>query len=48
MSFGTAVKTCFSKYATFSGRARRPEYWWLTRPTQAGPNAYGDEPPARQ
>jgi uncharacterized membrane protein YhaH (DUF805 family) len=24
-----AVKTCFSKYFTFSGRARRPEYWWF-------------------
>ncbi len=29
MSFQDAVKTCFSKYATFSGRARRPEYWWF-------------------
>lgn len=28
MSFGDAVKTCFSKYATFKGRARRSEYWW--------------------
>jgi uncharacterized membrane protein YhaH (DUF805 family) len=24
-----AVKTCFSKYFTFSGRARRSEYWWF-------------------
>ena len=23
-----AVKTVFSKYAVFKGRARRPEYWW--------------------
>jgi uncharacterized membrane protein YhaH (DUF805 family) len=23
-----AVRTCLSKYVTFSGRARRPEYWW--------------------
>ncbi|HZP75570.1 MAG TPA: DUF805 domain-containing protein [Pseudolabrys sp.] len=30
MDFGTAVKTCFSKYATFSGRAPRSEYWWFT------------------
>ncbi len=22
-----SVKICFSKYATFSGRAKRPEYW---------------------
>lgn len=29
MSFTTAVSTCFSKYATFSGRARRSEYWWF-------------------
>ena len=29
MSFGEALKTCFKKYATFSGRARRSEFWWL-------------------
>lgn len=29
MSFSDAVKTCFRKYATFSGRAARPEYWWF-------------------
>ena len=29
MSFGEAVKTCFSKYANFSGRARRSEFWWF-------------------
>ncbi len=29
MSFGEAVKTCFSKYATFAGRARRSEFWWF-------------------
>lgn len=28
MSFGTAIKTCFSKYADFSGRASRAEFWW--------------------
>jgi uncharacterized membrane protein YhaH (DUF805 family) len=28
MGFGQAVSTCFSKYATFSGRARRSEFWW--------------------
>ncbi len=28
MGFGEAVRTCFSKYATFSGRAPRSEYWW--------------------
>ena len=29
MSFGEAIKTCFEKYATFSGRARRSEYWYF-------------------
>ena len=30
MDFMTAVKTCFSKYVTFEGRAPRSEYWWFT------------------
>ncbi|MBS0559572.1 MAG: DUF805 domain-containing protein [Proteobacteria bacterium] len=29
MGFVEAVSACFSKYATFSGRARRSEYWWF-------------------
>lgn len=29
MKFSEAIKACFSKYATFSGRAGRPEYWWF-------------------
>ena len=29
MGFKNAVTTCFRKYATFSGRARRSEYWWF-------------------
>ncbi len=29
MDFTTAVRTCFGKYATFRGRARRAEYWWF-------------------
>lgn len=29
MSFMDAIKTCFSKYFDFSGRARRSEYWWF-------------------
>ncbi|RPE66280.1 uncharacterized membrane protein YhaH (DUF805 family) [Pacificibacter maritimus] len=29
MDFQTAVKTCFQKYATFTGRARRSEFWWF-------------------
>ena len=28
MSFGQAISTVFSKYATFTGRARRAEFWW--------------------
>lgn len=26
---GNAIAACFSKYATFSGRASRPEYWFF-------------------
>ncbi len=30
MNFQTAVTTCLTrKYAAFSGRASRPEYWWF-------------------
>ena len=29
MTFGKSISTCFSKYATFSGRASRSEYWWF-------------------
>lgn len=29
MTFQDSVKTCFSKYVTFSGRAARSEYWWF-------------------
>lgn len=29
MTFGESIKTCFSKYAEFSGRADRSEYWWF-------------------
>lgn len=28
MGFVEAVKTCFSKYVDFSGRASRAEFWW--------------------
>jgi uncharacterized membrane protein YhaH (DUF805 family) len=28
MTFGESIKTCFSKYAAFDGRASRSEYWW--------------------
>jgi uncharacterized membrane protein YhaH (DUF805 family) len=30
MNFVDAVASCFSQYATFSGRALRSEYWWWT------------------
>ena len=30
MSFMDSIKTCFTKYADFSGRARRSEYWYFT------------------
>ena len=29
MGFGEAVQSVFSKYTTFSGRARRSEYWYF-------------------
>lgn len=29
MQFDEAVKVCFSKYADFSGRADRSEFWWF-------------------
>ena len=29
MTFAESVQTCLSKYADFTGRARRSEYWWF-------------------
>jgi uncharacterized membrane protein YhaH (DUF805 family) len=29
MNFPAAVKSCFSKYAVFDGRASRSEYWYF-------------------
>ena len=29
MSFSHAIATCMGKYATFSGRASRSEFWWF-------------------
>ena len=29
MNMGQAISSCFSKYATFSGRASRSEYWFF-------------------
>lgn len=28
MTFGESIRTCFSKYAEFNGRATRSEFWW--------------------
>lgn len=28
MTFTDAIETCFRKYAQFSGRATRAEFWW--------------------
>jgi len=30
MNFADAVKTCFTKYLDFNGRASRSEFWWFT------------------
>ena len=29
MGFAEAIQNCFSKYVTFSGRARRSEFWYF-------------------
>ena len=29
MDIQTSIKTCFKKYADFSGRASRSEFWWF-------------------
>lgn len=29
VSFGQAISIGFSKYATFTGRSNRPEFWWF-------------------
>ncbi|MCD6581620.1 MAG: DUF805 domain-containing protein [Desulfuromusa sp.] len=29
MTFQESIRVCFSKYADFSGRADRSEYWWF-------------------
>lgn len=28
MNFTESIRTCFTKYVDFNGRARRPEFWW--------------------
>ena len=29
MDFVQAIKSCLGQYATFSGRAKRSEFWWV-------------------
>ena len=29
IEFGESIKICFNKFADFTGRARRSEYWWF-------------------
>lgn len=29
MSFQESIRVCFTKYADFTGRAGRSEYWWF-------------------
>ena len=29
VSFGDSIKICFNKFADFTGRARRSEFWWF-------------------
>jgi uncharacterized membrane protein YhaH (DUF805 family) len=29
VSFTDSIRTCFSKFATFDGRATRSEFWWF-------------------
>lgn len=29
MTFAKSISTCLAKYADFTGRASRPEYWWF-------------------
>ena len=44
LTFTDAIKICFSKFADFSGRARRQEYWYFVvfnMLIQAGLNALG-------
>lgn len=30
LTFYEAIRICFTKYADFTGRASRPEFWWFT------------------
>ena len=39
MTFQDSIKTCLTKYADFSDRAVRSEYWWFFLFTLHGPFA---------
>lgn len=41
MGFVEAVRTCIGKYASFSGRAARPEFWWFLLAVTLGSFAAG-------
>lgn len=41
MNFQTAIQTCFEKFATFSGRAARSEFWYFVLFTILGSAAAG-------
>lgn len=41
MTFAEAIKTNFSKYVTFSGRAPRSEFWWWALFTFIGNLIFG-------
>ena len=41
MGFMEAIKTCFSRYVTFSGRARRSEFWWFMLAVLVGSFVFG-------
>lgn len=41
MGFQEAVRKCLSNYVNFTGRARRPEYWWFALFLFAGNIVFG-------
>lgn len=41
MTFAGAITTVLTKYAEFSGRARRPEFWWFVLFTTLVSSALG-------
>ena len=41
MTFSESIATCLKKYADFSGRASRSEYWWFTLFCVVAPTGLG-------